>query len=135
MNLHSRLGWARKIDKEIRELSFALQEAKDNAVYQSPGFDEAVQASRGNTSENKAVNVASYTEKIENKKKELKQAKEEIFDCIYKLPDRYTEERAILVAFYVNRKKASDIADEECEDISGIYKKIRAAVKLLEQFI
>lgn len=135
MGLQRRLGWARKIDKEIRELNIALREAKDNAVYQSPAFAEAVQGSKDNRSENKALRVASYAEEIETKKRELEQAKKEIFELIYSLPDSHTEDRAILVAFYVNRKKASEIADEECEDVSGIYKKINKAVKLLEDFI
>ena len=64
-----------------------------------------------------------------------KTLKDELFDLIYKLPVRYTEERAILVAFYVNRKKAADIADDENEDVSGIYKKINKAVALLEEHI
>ena len=135
MSLKSRLGWARKIDKEIRELSYALQEAKDNAVYQSPGFNEAVQSSKENSSENKAVRVASYSEKIEGKKRELEHAKRKVFDTIYSLPEEKTEERAILVAFYVNRKKASDIAEEESLDVSGVYKKINEAVKVLEEYI
>ncbi|MBQ9845806.1 MAG: DUF1492 domain-containing protein [Oscillospiraceae bacterium] len=134
MDIRKKLERARKIDREIWELRKAYSEAEQTKVYSSPSFGQAVQGTRGNAAENRAVTVLSLGEKIEEKKAELELLQAQLFDLIYTLPEDFTGERAILLAFYINRRRAADIAEEENMDVSGVYRKVRMAVKKLEQY-
>lgn len=135
MNIKHQLSLARNIEREIQELNYALREAEEKMIYRSPTFNETVQGGSINCAEDKMMRLAEYADNIRLKKIELEKAKNEIFNLIYKIPQEYSEERGILIAFYLNCKKANDIADERYEDVSGIYKKINKAVNVLKRYI
>lgn len=104
-------GW--RIDREIKELEQAQQEALTLATRTTAGTDgERVDGTSGNSSERAMVayadKAAEYAELIENKIRELVGIKTEIIRAVGRVDDPTL--RALLVARYINSKKWEEIS-------------------------
>lgn len=90
-----------KLDKEINTLLKAQHDALARATGSTCGTNaEKVQTSRRNTSENRFINYASYSELIDNRIDELYAIKQEILSAINKVNDAVL--RTLLIEKYVN---------------------------------
>lgn len=90
-----------KMDKEINALLKEQSAALTRATGSTCGTNaEKVQTSRRNTSENRFINYASYSELIDNRIDELYAIKQEILSAINKVHDAVL--RTLLIEKYVN---------------------------------
>ena len=101
----------KKSSKEIRELQIALAETNENSKY--------------------SADIEMFAKKLKNKISELETAKDRLFDVIMDLSDSHTTEMLLLLDYYIYNQRAEDIAEKRCEDISGVYRKLRKAEKLI----
>lgn len=106
-------GW--RIDREIKELEQAQQEALTLATRTTAGADgERVDGTSGNSSERAMVayadKAAEYAELIEGKIRELVGIKAEIIRAVERVENPTL--RAVLVARYINFKTWEQIAVE-----------------------
>ena len=122
-------GWkinteSQSIQRE-KERTFA---AATNAVAGADG--EKVQTSQRNTSEMKFINYVSYSEKLENHKRNLIAVKDEIFEAIIKVPD--TILRTLLFQRYIEFRTWEEIAEEMDYSREWITKRLHP--KALKEF-
>ena len=94
------LSRARNIDVEINELLKEQQQAFESVTGVVPAANgERVQSSGGNTYENRLINYAAYSEKIDARIDKLYAVKQEIEAAIEKVTDSTL--RAILFMRYI----------------------------------
>lgn len=90
-----------KLDKEINALLKEQSAALTRATGSTCGTNaERVQTSRRNTTEDRFINYASYSELIDNRIDELYAIKQEILSAINKVNDAVL--RTLLIEKYVN---------------------------------
>ena len=90
-----------KLDKEINALLKEQSAALTRATGSTCGTNaERVQTSRRNTTEDRFINYASYSEMIDNRIDELYAIKQEILSAINKVNDAVL--RTLLIEKYVN---------------------------------
>ena len=90
-----------KLDKEINALLKEQSAALTRATGSTCGTSaERVQTSRRNTTEDRFINYASYSELIDNRIDELYAIKQEILSAINKVNDAVL--RTLLIEKYVN---------------------------------
>ena len=90
-----------KLDKEINALLKEQSAALTRATGSTCGTNaERVQTSRRNTTEDRFINYASYSELIDNRIDELYAIKQEILSAISKVNDAVL--RTLLIEKYVN---------------------------------
>ena len=90
-----------KLDKEINALLNEQSAALTRATGSTCGTSaERVQTSRRNTTEDRFINYASYSELIDNRIDELYAIKQEILSAINKVNDAVL--RTLLIEKYVN---------------------------------
>ena len=90
-----------KLDKEINALLNEQSAALTRATGSTCGTNaERVQTSRRNTTEDRFINYASYSELIDNRIDELYAIKQEILSAINKVNDAVL--RTLLIEKYVN---------------------------------
>lgn len=90
-----------KLDKEINALLNEQSAALTRATGSTCGTNaERVQTSRMNTTEDRFINYASYSELIDNRIDELYAIKQEILSAINKVDDAVL--RTLLIEKYVN---------------------------------
>lgn len=90
-----------KLDKEINALLKEQSAALTRATGSTCGTNaERVQTSRRNTTEDRFINYASYSELIDNRIDELYAIKQEILSAINKVDDAVL--RTLLIEKYVN---------------------------------
>ena len=90
-----------KLDKEINALLKEQSAALTRATGSTCGTSaERVQTSRRNTTEDRFINYASYSELIDNRIDELYAIKQEILSAINKVDDAVL--RTLLIEKYVN---------------------------------
>lgn len=90
-----------KLDKEINALLKEQSAALTRATGSTCGANaERVQTSRRNTTEDRFINYASYSELIDNRIDELYAIKQEILSAINKVNDAVL--RTLLIEKYVN---------------------------------
>lgn len=90
-----------KLDKEINALLNEQSAALTRATGSTCGTNaERVQTSRRNTTEDRFINYASYSELIDNRIDELYAIKQEILSAISKVNDAVL--RTLLIEKYVN---------------------------------
>ena len=90
-----------KLDKEINALLKEQSAALTRATCSTCGTSaERVQTSRRNTTEDRFINYASYSELIDNRIDELYAIKQEILSAIHKVDDAVL--RTLLIEKYVN---------------------------------
>ncbi|MGN0106268.1 MAG: DUF1492 domain-containing protein [Hominilimicola sp.] len=90
-----------KLDKEINALLKEQSAALTRATGSTCGTNaEKVQTSRRNTTEDRYINYASYSELIDNRIDELYAIKQEILSAINKVDDAVL--RTLLIEKYVN---------------------------------
>ena len=90
-----------KLDKEINALLKEQSAALTRATGSTCGASaERVQTSRRNTTEDRFINYASYSELIDNRIDELYAIKQEILSAINKVDDAVL--RTLLIEKYVN---------------------------------
>ncbi len=109
MNVKDWLRRARIIDKEIKQLTIAKQEAYDIATGTSVDTSkERVKSSSGNATEKKLLTLLEYDLQISRQKEKLLMCKAEILEAIASVEDiRY---RTLLIAYYVNCKSWEEVA-------------------------
>ena len=102
---------ARIIDKEIRQLNIARQEAYEMAVSTTTNMSrEKVLSSKGNATEKKLMTLLEYDLIISEQKDKLLRYKTEILKAINSVDnDLY---RTLLTAYYVNCKTWEEVAGE-----------------------
>ena len=90
-----------KLDKEINALLNEQSAALTRATGSTCGTSaERVQTSRRNTTEDRFINYASYSELIDNRIDELYAIKQEILSAINKVDDAVL--RTLLIEKYIN---------------------------------
>ena len=90
-----------KLDKEINALLKEQSAALTRATGSTCGTNaERVQTSRRNTTEDRFINYASYSELIDNRIDELYAIKQEILSAINKVDDAVL--RTLLIEKYIN---------------------------------
>lgn len=90
-----------KLDKEINALLKEQSAALTRATGSTCGTSaERVQTSRRNTTEDRFINYASYSELIDNRIDELYAIKQEILSAINKVDDAVL--RTLLIEKYIN---------------------------------
>ena len=100
---------AQNIDKEINALIQEQKKALLSATNTVNNTDsERVQTSRKNTSENKYIGYAAYSELIDKRIDELYEVKQEILSTINKVDD--TVLRTLLIEKYINFQTWEQIA-------------------------
>lgn len=98
-----------KLDKEINALLKEQSAALTRATGSTCGTNaERVQTSRRNTTEDRFINYASYSELIDNRIDELYAIKQEILSAINKVDDAVL--RKILLKRYINSEGWEKIA-------------------------
>ena len=98
-----------KLDKEINALLTEQSAALTRATGSTCGTSaERVQTSRRNTTEDRFINYASYSELIDNRIDELYAIKQEILSAINKVDDAVL--RKILIKRYINSEGWEKIA-------------------------
>ena len=100
-------GW--KIDKEINSLIEARDRIYERTLGGAVGYGEKVQSSRQNTEENLRITYIAYTEKINNRIKELNEIKTEIITAINNVQSSTL--RTLLIERYINYKTWNEIAE------------------------
>ena len=122
---------ARIIDREIKQLKIAKQEAYDIAV--SATIDttkERVQSSSGNAMEKKYVALLEYDKSITEQESKLLKCKTEILDAINSVNnDLY---RTLLTAYYINCKSWEEVALELHYDLRWVYRLHGRALHAIE---
>lgn len=103
-------GW--KIDKEINSLIEARDRIYERTLGGAVGYGEKVQSSRQNAEENLRITYMAYTEKINNRIKELNEIKTEIITVINNVQSSTL--RTLLIERYINYKTW-----EQIEEILG----------------
>ncbi|MBR2502793.1 MAG: sigma-70 family RNA polymerase sigma factor [Oscillospiraceae bacterium] len=131
MTIEEKLESARFVDREIEALRKAKNQALANTVYLSPTFSEAVQGSKGNSSERKNIAYSSYTEQLDVMSTKLMETKNEALRIIYLLPD--PADRVILVEYFINGLKPYQIGPIVNFETSTVKKRIRKALAFLEK--
>lgn len=129
-------GW--RIDREIKELEQAQQEALTLATRTTAGTDgERVDGGGGNSSERAMVayadKAAEYAALIEEKLRGLIGIKIEIIQAVAQMEERYSNYRAILIARYINFKKWEQIAEDFHVEERTIFKMHGRALFLLDR--
>lgn len=100
-------GW--ELDKEINQLLQSQREALTRATKTTcTSADEKVQTSKNNTTENKFVSYAEYSDMADKRIDELYEIKKEILAAVKELEDSTL--RTLLVARYINFKTWEQIA-------------------------
>ena len=97
-----------KLDDEINSLLKEQQEAFSKAIGVNYSATEKVQTSKRNTSEDRLINYASYSELIDNRVDELYAVKQEILQVINKVNDSVL--RTLLIKRYINFQTWEEIA-------------------------
>lgn len=103
-------GW--KIDKEINSLIEARDRIYERTLGGAVGYGKKVRSSRQNTEENLRITYIAYTEKINNRIKELNEIKIEIITAINDVQNSTL--RTLLIERYINYKTW-----EQIEEILG----------------
>ena len=121
MGIKDWLKRARTLDKEIKQLTIAKQEAYDIAIGTSVDTSkERVQSSSGNAMEKKLTTLLEYDLRISRQKEKLLECKTEILTAIHSVDnDLY---RALLTAYYVNCKTWEEVAQDLGYEVRWIYK-------------
>ena len=102
-------GW--ELDKEINQLLQSQREALTRATKTTcTSADEKVQTSKNNTTENKFVSYAEYSDMADKRIDELYEIKKEILAAVKELEDSTL--RTLLIARYINFKTWEQIAAE-----------------------
>lgn len=130
MNTKEWLSRAFHIEKYIRELKMAYQNAYANAVYTSPVFMEKVQTGQNNSSEAKFLKCSSLLEKIDTLLDEQYQVIEEIASAINSMEN--DNHRAILAARFLNYKTFELIAEESGYSERQVYRLYAEALNKIE---
>lgn len=127
------LNRGRNMDKEIKALQRAQQQAYDRATSAvSDSAAEKVQTSPRNNTENSFITYASYSEKIDKRIEELTAIQQEIFEAIKALDD--TTLRTILTEKYINFRTFEQIAADleySSVHISRLHKKAIEKLNML----
>ena len=131
MKIEEKLESARYVDREIDALKKAKNQALANTVYLSPTFGEAVQGSRGNSSERKNIAYSCYTEQLDVMSTKLMETKNEALRIIDLLPD--PADRVMLIEYFINGLKPYKIAPIVNFETSTVKKRIRKALAFLEE--
>lgn len=129
-------GW--RIDREIKELEQAQQEALTLATRTTAGTDgERVDGTSGNSSERAMVayadKAAEYAALIEGKIRELVGIKTEIICAVERVGNPTL--RAVLVARYVNLKRWEPMAAEMGYSWQHIHKLHKRALRSIEAIV
>lgn len=100
MTIKEWLNRGRKLDDEINELLEEQHRAFTKAMATAcGGYDEKVQTSKGNATEDRFVNYVSYSELIDRRIDELYAIKQEILSAINKVSDSTL--RTLLIKKYI----------------------------------
>lgn len=110
MNVRQWLGRARSIDREMKALEKARQDALDAATRITQNY-EADGAQSSKDPHSKMERIAEYVGLLDAKHDELIQAKTEITEEIYRLWDGRL--KSILVDYYINNLTLEQIAVKE----------------------
>ena len=108
MTIKEWLNRGYKLDDEINSLLKEQQEAFSKAIGVNYSATEKVQTSKRNTSEDRLINYASYSELIDNRVDELYAVKQEILQVINKVNDSVL--RTLLIKRYINFQTWEEIA-------------------------
>lgn len=128
------LSRARNIDVEINELLKEQQQAFESVTGAVPAANgERVQSSGGNTYENRLINYAAYSEKIDARIDELYAVKQEIEAAIEQVGDSTL--RAILIMRYLRFYTWEKIAVEINYNYTHLVHRVHPkALKAVEQY-
>lgn len=131
MSIKDWLKRARTLEKEIKQLTIAKQEAYDIAIGTSVDTSkERVQSSTGNAMEKKLTTLLEYDLRISRQKEKLLECKSEILAAIHSVDnDLY---RALLTAYYVNCKTWEEVAQDLSYDLRWVYRLHGRALQAIE---
>lgn len=122
---------ARNIDKEIKQLKIARQEAYDKAISTSVDTSrERVQSNSGNSTEKKLVTLLEYDRLITEQENKLLKCKTEILGAINSVDNELY--RSLLTAYYINCKSWEEVAQELHYDVRWVYRLHGRALQAIE---
>lgn len=100
------LGRARYIDREIKSLEKALDDARDQATKMTQAYDG--DPVHGTKDPHKLDRLAEYVDMVQRKRDELIAIKREVTEAIFRLQDERL--RIVLLDYYVNVMSWEEIA-------------------------
>jgi hypothetical protein len=100
------LGRARYIDREIKSLEKALDDARDQATKITQAYDG--DPVHGTKDPHKLDRLAEYVDMVQRKRDELISVKREVTEAIFRLQDERL--RIVLLDYYVNVMSWEEIA-------------------------
>jgi DNA-directed RNA polymerase specialized sigma24 family protein len=132
LNVRQWLGRARSIDREMKALEKARQDALDAATRITQNYEsDGAQSSKDPHA--KMERIAEYVGLLDAKHDELIQAKTEITEAIYQLEDG--RQRAALIEYYVNCLSWEEVAAKLHYTWRAVMYMKRASISILEEKI